>query len=104
RLRAGQPTEAAALLAQAVALNPDDPRARANLGEAAMRIRSYEVARESFEKLVSLNYRVAESHFNLGVLAETRRDRDAARRHYQAALAANPKFDAAAKALSRIGR
>ena len=102
RLRAGQPTEAAALLAQAVALNPDDPRARANLGEAAMRIRSYELARQSFEKLVSLNYRVAESHFNLGVLAEARRDREAALAHYAAALKANPKLEAAAKALARL--
>ena len=34
-----QPTEAAPILARAVALNPDDPRARANLAEAAMRMR-----------------------------------------------------------------
>ena len=102
RLRAGQPTEAAALLAQAVALNPDDPRARANLGEAAMRIRAYEVARQSFEKLVSLDYRVAESHFNLALLAEARRDRGAALMHYAAALKANPKLEAAAKALARL--
>jgi arylsulfatase A-like enzyme/tetratricopeptide (TPR) repeat protein len=103
RLRAGQPTEAAPLLTRAVALNPDDPRARANLGEAAMRLRSYEVARESFEKLVALEYRVAESHFNLGVIAEARRDLAAARRHYAAALKANPRLDAARKALGRIG-
>ena len=104
RLRAGQPTEAAPLLAKAVALNPDDPRARANLGEAAMRLRSFEVARQSFEKLVSLEYRVAESHYNLGVIAEARRDLTAARRHYAAALKANPKFDAARRALARIGK
>jgi tetratricopeptide (TPR) repeat protein len=104
RLRAGQPTEAAALLAQAVALNPDDPRARANLATAAMRIKSYEVARESFEKLVELKYRVDESHFTLGVLAEARRDLPAARRHYQAALTANPKLEAARAALARLGR
>jgi arylsulfatase A-like enzyme/Flp pilus assembly protein TadD len=104
QLRAGRPTEAAAMLARAVALNPDDPRARANLGEAAMRLRSYEVARESFEKLVALDYRVAESHFNLGVLAEARRDREGAKAHYAAALKANPKLDAARKALARIGQ
>ncbi|MBA3949804.1 MAG: tetratricopeptide repeat protein, partial [Acidobacteria bacterium] len=76
----------------------------ANLGEAAMRIRSYEVARQSFEKLVALDYRVAESHVNLGVIAEARRDVTAARRHYAAALKANPRLDAARKALARIGQ
>lgn len=104
RLRAGQPTEAAPLLATAVTLNPDDPRARANLGEAAMRLRSLEVARQSFEKLVSLGYRVADAHFNLGVIAEARRDLPSARRHYAAALKANPRYDAARKALARIGQ
>ncbi|MEX2270614.1 MAG: sulfatase-like hydrolase/transferase [Vicinamibacterales bacterium] len=102
RLRASQPTEAAVLLAKAVALNPDDPRARANLASAAMRLRAFEVARAQYEKLVALNYRVAESQFNLGVIAEARRDITAARAHYQAALKANPKLDAARKALARI--
>lgn len=102
RLRANQPTEAAAALAKAVALNPDDPRARANLGEAAMRTRALELARQQFEKLVALKYRVPEAHFNLGVIAEARRDIAAARTHYQAALKANPRFEAARKALARI--
>lgn len=102
RLRANQPTEAAAALAKAVALNPDDPRARANLGEAAMRTRALELARQQFEKLVELRYRVPEAHFNLGVIAEARRDIAAARTHYQAALKANPRFEAARKALARL--
>ena len=103
RLQAGQPAEAAPLLAKAVALNPDDPRARGNLAQAAMRIRAFDVARESLEKLIELNYRPADAHYNLGVLAEARRDTAAARRHYDAALRANPKHDAARAALSRIG-
>lgn len=92
------------LLTKAVALNPDDPRARANLGEAAMRLRSYEIARQSVEKLVALEYRVADAHFNLGVIAEARRDLPAARRHCGAALKANPRYGAARKALARIGQ
>jgi hypothetical protein len=54
--------------------------------------------------MVALNYRVAESQFNLGLIAEARRDIAAARAHYQASLKANPNFEAARKALSRIGR
>ena len=102
RLRANQPTEAAAALAKAVALNPDDPRARANLAEAAMRARVPELARQQFETLIELKYRVAESHFNLGVIAEGMRDRTAARAHYQAALKANPRFQPARDALARL--
>lgn len=102
RLRANQPTEAAAALSRAVALNPDDPRARANLAESAMRLRSLDLAREQFEKLVDLGHRVAESHFNLGVIAEAKRDPAAARAHYRAALEANPRFEAARKALARL--
>ena len=102
RLQAGQPTEAAAMLAKAVALNPDDARARGNLAQAAMRIRSFDVAREQLEKLIELNHRPADAHYNLGVLAEARRDAAAARRHYAAALRADPKHAQAAAALARL--
>lgn len=102
RLRANQPTEAAAALAKAVALNPDDARARANLGEAAMRIRALDLARDQFEALVALNFRVADAQFNLGVIAEARRDIAAARAHYRAALNARPGFAAARTALVRL--
>lgn len=102
RLRANQPTEAAPLLAKAVALNPDDPRARANLAETAMRMRVLDLAREQFEKLIELKYRVADSHFNLGIIAEARRDIPRARTHYQAALKANPRYEDARKALARL--
>jgi len=102
RLRANQPTEAAASLSRAVALNPDDPRARANLAEAAMRLRSLDLARQQFEKLIELKYRVADAHFNLGLIAEARRDVAGARAHYQAALKANPRFQEARAALARL--
>ena len=102
RLRANQPTEAAAALARAVALNPDDARARANLAEAAMRIRALDLARDQFEALVALNFRVADAQFNLGVIAEARRDIAAARAHYRAALKARPGFAAARTALLRL--
>ncbi|MDQ3069341.1 MAG: sulfatase-like hydrolase/transferase [Acidobacteriota bacterium] len=102
RLGAGQPTEAAASLAQAVKLNPDDARARTNLGLAAMRMQAFELAREQYEKMLELKHRVAEAHFNLGFIAEARRDRAAAERHYRASLAANPKFEPARKALARF--
>lgn len=47
---------------------------------------------------------VANAHYRLGLIAEKRGDRVAARNEYQQALALNPKLEDAKKALSALGR
>lgn len=47
---------------------------------------------------------VANAHYRLGLIAEKRGDRAAARKEYQQALALNPKLEDATKALSALDR
>jgi tetratricopeptide (TPR) repeat protein len=94
--------EAFAAFGRAVELNARDPRARANLAGAAMRIDALEVARAQFEAMIDLQYQVAPAHYNLGVIAQRRGDRAEARRRYQLALKTDPAFKPARDALARL--
>ena len=100
--RAAQWREAYTAFGRAVDLNGRDPRARANLAGAAMRLDSLAVARTQFEAMIALDYQVAPSHFNLGVIAERRGNKEEARTHYQQALRADPTFKPARAALAKL--
>jgi len=100
--RAGQWKEAYTVFGRAVELNGRDPRARSNLANAAMRLDSLEVARANFEAAIDLQYQVAPSHFNLGVIALRRGDTTEARRRFNLALKADPAFRPARNALAKI--
>jgi tetratricopeptide (TPR) repeat protein len=100
--RAGEWADAAAAFTRAVALNGMDPRARANLASASMRLGNLDMARTQFEYLLQLGYQVAPAHFNLGVIAARRGDRAEAARRYRLALEADPAFKPARDALAAI--
>lgn len=102
--KAGQQPEALEELSKAVALNGNDPRARGNLAQAAMKLGRLDLAREQSEKMIELGYRVAPAHYNLGVIAARLGNQTEAARHYRDALAADPAFQPAREALSKIGK
>jgi choline-sulfatase len=60
-------------------------------------------ARAAFERAVALNPGLAPAHYELGALAERRGDVAAARDHYRRALDADVTFDAARRAIDRLG-
>ena len=100
--RAAQWREAYTAFGRAVELNGRDPRARANLAGAAMRLDSLAVAHTQFEAMIALGYQVAPAHFNLGVIAERRGNKDVARTHYQQAIRSDPTFKPARDALAKL--
>ena len=100
--RAGQPAEAADAFTRAVELNPMNVRARAGLASEAMRLGRLDVARAQFEQLVQLEYQVAPSQFNLGIIAAGAGDHAEAERRFRLALKADPQFKPALDALAKI--
>jgi len=104
----GRLTEAVAAFRDAVALAPDEPRLRVNLGEALLRLGDAEGARREFEAAIPLDPAYPLAHYNAGV-ACARLGRDAeAVEHYRRALALDPGLLVArlnvANALFRLGR
>lgn len=59
-------------------------------------------ARGQFSEAAAADPKLAEAHFNLGVLAEWEGDSTAARRHYDDALRARPDFGPAVRAIARM--
>jgi choline-sulfatase len=100
--KAGEWREALGAFGRAVELNGSDPRARANLAGAAMRLDNLSVAQSQFEAMLVLGYQVPPAHYNLGVIALRRGDRTEAERRFKLALQADPKFTAARTALDRL--
>jgi arylsulfatase A-like enzyme/Tfp pilus assembly protein PilF len=100
--KAGQWQDAFAEFEQAVALNANDPRARANLASAALRTNNLEVARTQFEAMIELGHQIAPAHYNLGVIAARRGDRTEAERRYKLALRTDPTFKPARDALAKL--
>ena len=96
--------EAAAAFRRAVAQNPMDGRAQANLASASLRTGDVETARTAFTAMVSLGHQVAPAQFNLGVLAQRAGDKVEAGRRYRLAIAADPGFKPALDALAAINR
>ncbi len=102
--KAGQYDEAADAFQKAVAADGSDPRPRASLAGVAMRLGRANLARPQYEAMIALGYRVAPAEFNLGFIAEGAGDLELARKHYRAALAANPAFKPAIDALAKLRR
>jgi arylsulfatase A-like enzyme/Tfp pilus assembly protein PilF len=100
--RAAQWKDAFTAFGRAVELNGREPRARANLASAAMRVGSLEVARAQFEAMIDLKHQIAPAQFNLGVIAARRGDRAEAERRYRLALQADPAFKPARDALAKL--
>ena len=100
--QAGRDAEALAHYGRAVAANPSDSRARARLANIAVRLDKVDLAAEQFTALLAAGYQPARTHFGLGWVAEARGDRAAAMREYQRALAVDPGFAAAQRALARL--
>jgi arylsulfatase A-like enzyme/Flp pilus assembly protein TadD len=85
-----------------VRLNLSDPRARARLGDLALRLRRLDLAEQEFIALAAMKYRPAETRYGLGRLAELRGDRKQAATEYRRALAINPALADARTALARV--
>jgi tetratricopeptide (TPR) repeat protein len=100
--KAAQWAEASAAFSRAVELNGMDPRARANLASASMRLGNFDVARVQFEAMIELGHQVAPAHFNLGLIAARRGDLSEARRRYELALKTDPAFKPARDAIARL--
>lgn len=100
--KAGLWADAAAAFTRASELNAREPRARANLAQASLRLDRFDEARAQFEKMIELGFQVAPAHFNLGLLAaRAGRTAEAARR-YRLALKADPAFKPARDALAKL--
>lgn len=94
--------DAATEFTRAVELNAREPRARANLAQAMLRLGRLDDASVNFEKMIELGFQAAPAHFNLGVIAERGGDTATAARRYRLALQADPKFAPARDALARL--
>ena len=91
----GRFREAAELLKEAVAAQPDDATVRMNLGAALVRAGQPELARSELETAVRLDPEVPRTHFNLGTLLVSMQDDPAAIERFESALALDPAFLAA---------
>ena len=67
-----------------------------------MRLDRLDVAQAQFEAMIALGYQPAPAHYNLGVIAFRRGDRDEAGRRYKLALQADPQFKPAREALAKL--
>lgn len=86
-----------------IRLNGSDPRARARLADLAVRLRQLDVAGREFTVLLGMKYRLAETHYGLGRVAELRGNKPRAAAEYRQALAINPALAEAKAALARLG-
>ncbi|MBI1873975.1 MAG: sulfatase-like hydrolase/transferase [Acidobacteria bacterium] len=87
---------------RAVRLNPADPRPRARLADAALRLQKLDVAESEFRALLAMSYQPARSHYGLGRVAEAKGDRERAIAEYRRALALDPKLSVARQALAAL--
>lgn len=79
-------------------------RAYNNLGVVLLRVGRWDEAYEALLSALKLeNFRYPEASYNLGRVYSARGQNDLAAREWRRALAVNPKHDAAAQALARIG-
>jgi tetratricopeptide (TPR) repeat protein len=85
---------------KAVELNPEDARARTNLGVSLAKMGKAAEALPQFQKALALDPDSAETHNSLGAALAAIGRIDEAIPHYQKALAANPRN---AEALSNLG-
>jgi tetratricopeptide (TPR) repeat protein len=98
----GLGAEAMAQFLSAVAGNPSDGRARAQLANTAMRQGKWTVAADQFSALLAMGYQPARSHYGLGRVAEASGDRTRAIKEYRRALQLEPGLGIARDALARV--
>jgi tetratricopeptide (TPR) repeat protein len=89
-LNRGDPSAAIGHYERALALAPDQPAARANLGFALLRIGRVDAAREALETALAAGADPAEVEVGLAEAAARRGDVAAALTHYRRALRAEP--------------
>ncbi len=94
----GQWGEAEAQLRQAVAVNPQHPRAWVNLGMALGQQGRYPESLEAFAKVTG----TAGAYSNLGFILTTQGKRAEAKRYYQEALQHDPNLPIARLALAKL--
>ncbi len=95
-------SDAASAFTRAIELNARDPRARANLAQANMKLGRFDAARMHFEMMIELGFQVAPAQFNLGIIAAREGDRAEAARRYRLPLEADPAFTPAREALAKL--
>jgi tetratricopeptide (TPR) repeat protein len=86
-------------LSKALAINPDDPKAHATLGNLYAKRGELILAIKSFKYALKLNPKISEVYNNLGVTYYRLGDIAKAIRYYQTALELNPDYSKAARNL-----
>jgi protein O-GlcNAc transferase len=94
-LQDGQPEAALALIEQAAAAAPDEPRHHFGLGQALQALRRYDEAAAAYRRVLRADPRSADAHFALGSALQSLGDYGAAMDAYQAAVQLQPDFSAA---------
>ena len=84
--------------------NGNHSRAYNNLGVVLLRLGRWDEAQQALLSALRVeNFRYAEASYNLGRVYSAKGQNDLARREWRRALVVNPKHDAAARALTRVG-
>lgn len=91
-LQEGELEAAGARLNLAIEYNPEFVEALTNLGLVELQRGNFTRARQLLERSKRLNADLAQTHHGLGVLEQRELRRDAAQKHYQAALSVDPGF------------
>ncbi len=102
RLRAGDPSSAAAALEAAARLDPLLPRVAFNLGVVYTRLGLYERATAAYERAIERDPSDVGALANVGVLYERTGAADRAAQAYRAALAVEPRLTAVSERLARL--
>jgi tetratricopeptide (TPR) repeat protein len=84
--------EAIATLQQVLQSQPDTPLVHAMLGQAHLRMKEYEQAREQFQQAIAVNENYADLHFNLGLCEYYLLHCDPAVRAFSRAIKINPHY------------
>jgi arylsulfatase A-like enzyme/Flp pilus assembly protein TadD len=87
----GQVREAVATFEKALALDPTNAQAKANLGTVYLLTRDYARARSLMEEAIRLDPEVSRAHNSLGVIAFETNHRGEAISHWQRAIEINPR-------------
>ncbi len=89
-IQAGRPDLGAAIIGEAIAIDPDAAPFRSDLGNALVRLGRLDAAVAAFRQAVALDPSFAEAHNNLGNALRLLRRRDEAAACYRQAIALRP--------------
>lgn len=90
------------IIARALALNPAQPRAHQNLGNAYQALGRHAEAAASFERAAALAPQLLEAHYNLGIARRALGQGEAAAAAFRAALRVDPNCAEAHYALGQL--